>query len=216
LRETGLASPETLGHEKHMSEKQINPILKQVLELGPTLVFFLIYLRIKDNTYTLGGTEYSGFIVATLIFVPILLIAMGILWALTKKLSRMQMFTAFMVIFFGGLTAYFNDERFFKMKTTIVYGVFVVILGIGLLRGRSYLEWVMGEFLPMQQEGWMILTRRVTAMFAALAVANEFVWRTMSTEAWVKIETFAFPILLFLFLWAQIVALQRFLIEPAE
>jgi intracellular septation protein len=197
-----------------MSEKQINPILKQVLELGPTLVFFLIYLRIKENTYTVAGTEYSGFIVATLIFVPILLIAMGILWALTKKLSRMQVFTAFMVIFFGGLTAYFNDERFFKMKTTIVYGVFVAILGIGLLRGRSYLEWVMGEFLPMQREGWMILTRRVTAMFFVLAIANEFVWRTMSTEAWVKIETFAFPIALFLFLWAQIVALQRFLIEP--
>jgi intracellular septation protein len=197
-----------------MSEKQINPILKQVLELGPTLVFFLIYLRIKENTYTVAGTEYSGFIVATLIFVPILLFAMGILWALTKKLSRMQVFTAFMVIFFGGLTAYFNDERFFKMKTTIVYGVFVAILGIGLLRGRSYLEWVMGEFLPMQREGWMILTRRVTAMFFVLAIANEFVWRTMSTEAWVKIETFAFPIALFLFLWAQIVALQRFLIEP--
>ena len=197
-----------------MSEKQINPILKQVLELGPTLVFFLIYLRIKENTYTVAGTKYSGFIVATLIFVPILLIAMGILWALTKKLSRMQVFTAFMVIFFGGLTAYFNDERFFKMKTTIVYGVFVAILGIGLLRGRSYLEWVMGEFLPMQREGWMILTRRVTAMFFVLAIANEFVWRTMSTEAWVKIETFAFPIALFLFLWAQIVALQRFLIEP--
>jgi intracellular septation protein len=212
--ETGLAKPHPIGHETQMSEKQINPILKQVLELGPTLVFFLIYLRIKENTYTVAGTEYSGFIVATLIFVPILLIAMGILWALTKKLSRMQVFTAFMVIFFGGLTAYFNDERFFKMKTTIVYGVFVAILGIGLLRGRSYLEWVMGEFLPMQREGWMILTRRVTAMFFVLAIANEFVWRTMSTEAWVKIETFAFPIALFLFLWAQIVALQRFLIEP--
>jgi intracellular septation protein len=199
-----------------MSEKQINPVLKQVLELGPTLAFFVIYLRIKDNSYTIAGTEYSGFIVATLVFVPLLLVAMGILWALTRQLSRMQIFTAFMVIFFGGLTAWFNDERFFKMKTTIVYGVFVVILGVGLLRGRSYLEWVMGEFLPMQQEGWLILTRRVTAMFAALAVANEIVWRTMSTESWVKIETFAFPIALFLFLWAQIMALQKYLIEPEK
>ncbi len=199
-----------------MTEKPINPVLKQVLELGPTLVFFLIYLWIKENTYTLGGVEYSGFIVATLIFVPILLIAMGVLWALTRKLSRMQIFTAFMVIFFGGLTAWFNDERFFKMKTTIVYGVFVAILGFGLLRGRSYLEWVMGEFLPMQSEGWMILTRRVTAMFFVLAVANEVVWRTMSTDAWVKIETFGFPVALFVFLWAQIVALQRFLIEPEQ
>ena len=197
-----------------MDTKPINPILKQVLELGPTLVFFLIYLRIKDETYTIGGTEYSGFIVATLIFVPVLLIAMGALWALTKSLSRMQLFTAFMVIFFGGLTAYFNDERFFKMKTSIVYGCFSVILGIGLLRGRSYLEWVMGDFLPMQQQGWMILTKRITGMFIALAIANELIWRTQTTELWVKLETFAFPVVLFAFLWLQIVGLQRFLIEP--
>lgn len=199
-----------------MTSKSINPILKQVLELGPTLVFFLIYLRIKDESYTLGGTEYSGFIVATLVFIPVLLAAMGVLWAMTRQLSRMQIFTAFMVIFFGGLTAYFNDERFFKMKTTIVYGCFAVILGIGLLRGRSYLEWVMGEFLPMREEGWMILTKRITLMFVALGIANEIIWRTQSTELWVKLETFAFPAVLFLFLWAQIVGLQRFLIEPDQ
>ena len=87
-------------------EKEINPILKQVLELGPTLAFFLLYFRMRDNTYTWAGTEYSGFIVATVAFVPVLLIAMGALWYLTGKLSRMQIFTAFMVIFFGGLTAF--------------------------------------------------------------------------------------------------------------
>ncbi|MFT5065105.1 MAG: intracellular septation protein [Yoonia sp.] len=202
--------------ETMMSEKQINPILKQVLELGPTLVFFLIYLRIKDDVFTVGGTEYSGFITATLVFVPILLVSMGILWQLTGKLSRMQVFTAFMVIFFGGLTAWFNDERFFKMKTSIVYGCFAAILGFGLLRGRSYLRYIMEDFLPMQQEGWMILTRRLTFMFLGLAVANELIWRTQSTDLWVKLETFAFPVVLFAFLWFQIVALQKYLIEPEE
>ena len=174
-----------------MAEKQINPILKQVLELGPTLVFFLIYLRIKDDVFTIAGTEYSGFIVATLVFVPILFVSMGILWQLTGKLSRMQVFTAFMVIFFGGLTAWFNDERFFKMKTSIVYGCFAAILGFGLLRGRSYLRYIMEDFLPMQQEGWMILTHRLTFMFLGLAAANELIWRTQSTDLWVKLETFA-------------------------
>lgn len=197
-----------------MSEKSVNPVLKQVLELGPTILFFLIYLRIKDEVYTFGGTEYSGFIVATLVFVPILLVAMGILWALTGKLSRIQVFTAFMVIFFGALTAYFNDERFFKMKTSIVNGLFAVILGVGLLRGKSLLQYVMGDMIPMEQEGWMILTRRLALAFATLAIANEIVWRTMSTDAWVKIETFAFPAALFLFLWAQIVFLQKYVIEP--
>ena len=195
-----------------MSDKQINPVLKQVLELGPTIVFFLIYLRLRDETYAFAGTEYSGFIVATIIFVPILLVAMGILWAMTGKLSRMQVFTAFMVVFFGGLTAWFNDERFFKMKTSIVYGAFAAILGLGLLQGRSYLQWVMGEMLPMEDEGWMILTRRLTAMFAGLAIANELIWRTQSTDLWVKLETFAFPAALFAFLWLQIVSLQRYLL----
>jgi intracellular septation protein len=196
--------------------KTINPILKQVLELGPTLAFFLIYLRIKDETYTFAGTDYSGFIVAALVFVPILLVAMAILWVLTGKLSRMQVFTAFMVIFFGGLTAYFNDERFFKMKTTIVYGAMAALLGIGLLRGQSYLQFVMEEFLPMQRAGWMIFTRRLAFIFVVLAVANEIIWRTQSTETWVKLETFAFPVVLFVFLWVQIIGLQKYLIEDPQ
>ncbi len=201
-----------------MTDKPINPILKQVLELGPTLVFFAVYLWIKEDSFTLMGREYSGFIVSALILVPLLLIAMGVLWKLTGQLSRMQIFTAFMVIFFGGLTAYFNDERFFKMKTTIVYGCFVAILGIGLLQGKSYLQWVMADMLPMEQTGWMKLTRRLTAMFAALAVANELIWRTQSTELWVKLETFAFPAALFVFLWAQVVLLEKYMIQdkPAE
>ena len=199
-----------------MSEaREINGVLKQVLELGPPVVFFLIYLRIRDDVFTLGGTEYSGFIVATLVFVPILLVAMGVLWALTGKLSRMQIFTAFMVIFFGGLTAWFNDERFFKMKTSIVYGFFALLLGMGLARGQSWLAYVLNDAMPMRHEGWMILTRRLCAMFAALAVANEVIWRTMSTDAWVKIETFGFPAALIAFLFWQITALQGYLIEDA-
>ncbi|MDP5216798.1 inner membrane-spanning protein YciB [Ruegeria sp. 2205SS24-7] len=193
--------------------KDINPILKQVLELGPTLAFFFIYLRIKDDVFVIGGTEYSGFIISALIFVPILLVAMGILWMLTGKLSRLQIFTAFIVIFFGGLTAYFNDKRFFMMKTTLVYGTFCVLLGVGLLRGKSYLAYILNDMLPMEQEGWMILTRRLCGCFAVLAAANEYVWRTMSEEAWVKIETFGFPLALMAFLMMQFSLLQRFLIE---
>jgi intracellular septation protein len=197
-----------------MTEKTINPVLKPVLELGPTVAFFVLYLRIKNDVFTFGGTEYTGFIVATVAFVPVLIVAMGILWALTGKLSRIQVFTALMVIFFGALTAWFNDERFFKMKTSIVNGLFAVILGIGLLRGKSLLKYVMEDMLPMQDEGWMILTKRLALGFAALAIINEIVWRTMSTEAWVKIETFGFPLALFLYLWIQIVTLQKYVIEP--
>lgn len=194
--------------------KKINPFLKQVLELGPPLAFFFIYLRLRDDMFTIGGTEYSGFIVATILFVPLMLAAMGVLWFLTGKLSRIQIFTAFMVVFFGGLTAWFNDESFFKMKTTLVYGFFAVILGIGLLQGKSYLAYVLDEMLPMRHEGWMILTRRLCFGFAALAVANELVWRTLSTDLWVKIETFGFPLALMGFLMVQFNLLQSYMDDP--
>ena len=197
-------------------ERPINPIVKQVLELGPTVAFFLIYLRLKEQVFVWGGTEYSGFIVATLIFVPILLVCMAILWKLTGHLSRLQIFTAIIVIFFGGLTAYFNDERFFKMKTTIVYGVFATLLGIGLLQGKSYLAYILNDMMPMKEEGWMILTKRLFFMFLALGIGNEFVWRTMSTDAWVKIETFGFPILLMGFIMLQFGLLQAHMIDPDQ
>lgn len=196
--------------------REVNPVLKQVLELGPPLAFFLMYLRLRDESYVFAGIEYSGFIVATLIFVPILLGAMAVLWWLTGKLSRMQIFTATMVIFFGGLTAWFNDERFFKMKTTLVYGLFSALLGAGLLRGQSWLAYVLNDAMPMREEGWMMLTRRLFWCFLALAVANELVWRNMSTDTWVKIETFGFPLALIVFLFWQFAALQRYLIEDGD
>ncbi len=199
-----------------MAERKINPVLKQVLELGPTLVFFLVYMWIKDESFVVGGTSYSGFIVAALILVPLLLASIAALWWLTGSLSRMQIFVAVMVVVFGGLTAWFNNEQFFKMKTTIVYGTFAVILGAGLMRGKSLLEWVMAEALPMKPEGWMILTRRLALMFAALAIANEVIWRTQTTELWVKLETFAMPAALFLFLMVNFAMLQSYLIEPPE
>jgi intracellular septation protein len=199
-----------------MAEKKISQGLKSALELGPVLLFFVAYLKMKESVYTIAGTEYSGFIVVTALFVPLLLLSMAILWKLTGKLSRMQVLTAFMVIFFGGLTIYFNDEKFFKIKTTIVYGFFASMLGLGLLLKRSWLEYVMDDFLPLKPEGWMILTKRLTAMFAGLAVANELIWRFMSTDAWVKIETFGFPAALFVFFMLQAGMLQRYSDEPEE
>jgi len=194
-------------------QKEINPILKQVLELGPPLVFFAVYLKMRDNTYVVFGTEYSGFIAATLIFVPILLLAMGALWFLTGKLSRMQVFTAVLVVFLGGLTAYFNDDRFVKIRQTIVFGAFSIVLGIGLLRGKSWLEYIMADMIPMRSEGWMILTKRLCLCFGVLAIANEIAWRTLSTDTWVKLDTFVWPLALMGFMFWQIMGLQEYMIE---
>lgn len=196
--------------------KPINPWVKNGLELGPPLVFFAAYMRFQDATLTLGGTEYDGFIIVTAAFVPLLLLSTAILWKLTGKISRIQVFTAVLVVFFGVLTVWFNDERFFKMKTTLVYAFFACVLGIGLLRGRSWLKLLMGEMLPMRDEGWMILTKRIAAAFALMAVVNEVVWRTQTTEFWVTFETFALPAFLFAVFMAQAKLIDRYAITDAD
>lgn len=186
-----------------MSEKKISPGLKLVLELGPLVLFFVGYGRIKDQTFVISGTEYSGFILATALFVPLLAFTTWLLYYLTKKISKMQIMTLILVVIFGGLTIWFNDERFFKMKPTMIYLLFGGILGFGLLRGQSYLRLVMEDAMPLDHEGWMILTRRTCAFFLALAVTNEIVWRTMSTDAWVSFKTFGLTAAVFVFFMAQ-------------
>ena len=196
--------------------KKINPWLKLALELGPIAVFFIGFGRLKDATVVFAGQEYHGFILMTALFVPLMLLTTGLLWKLTGKLSKMQVATVVLVVVFGGLSVWFNDERFFKMKPTMIYLLFAGILGFGLWRGESYLKLVMDEALPMQPEGWMILTRRITLFFAVLAVANEVIWRMMSTEAWVNFKTFGLTAALFLFFMTQGKLLETYGIEEDE
>ncbi|WP_136683858.1 inner membrane-spanning protein YciB [Falsirhodobacter xinxiangensis] len=195
--------------------RKVNPIVKMVLELGPVIAFFVAYVKLKDQVFTFGSTEYSGFIVVTAAFIPVLIATTAILWALTGKLSRMQVVTVVMVVVFGGMSVWLNDDRFIKIKPTIVNGLFGAILGFGLLRGQSYLRFVMEEAMPLQPEGWMILTKRLCAMFFGLAISNEIVWRFFSEATWVTFETFAMPAALFAFFMTQGGLLKRYGIENA-
>ncbi|MBD3678419.1 MAG: septation protein IspZ [Rhodobacteraceae bacterium] len=196
-----------------MSERQVNPVLKSALELGPILLFFVAYIKLRDEIFMISGTEYSGFIVVTALFIPLIAISTFLLWWLTGKLAKMQIVTLVLVVVFGGLTVWLNDERFFKMKPTIIYLLFGGMLGMGLMRGQSYLEYVMEGMMPLKPEGWMKLTRRLTAFFFGLAVLNEVIWRTMSTDAWVNFKTFGLTAALFLFFMAQAGLLQEYGIE---
>lgn len=199
-----------------MAGKKINPMLKLALELGPIVLFFAGFSRMKDQTFHIAGNDYSGFIVMTAVFIALIIASTGLLWALTGKLSKMQLMTLILVTFMGGLSVWLNDERFIKMKPTLLYLAFGGILGFGLMRGQSYLSAVMEEALPMQAQGWMILTRRLTAFFFALAVANEAVWRLMSTEAWVNFKTFGLTAALFAFFMAQGKVFERYAIKDGE
>ena len=199
-----------------MSEKKINPVTKAVLDLGPVALFFVGYLALRERSFTIGGSEYSGFIVVTALFVPLFAFTTWLLWRLTGRLAKMQIVTLVLVVAFGGMTVWFNDERFFKMKPTIIYLLFGGVLLTGLLRGRSYLQFVMEEVMPLRDEGWMKLTRRVTAFFFALAFLNEVIWRTMSTDAWVQFKTFGLTAAIFLFFMSQGRLFSEYAVEGDE
>ncbi|MDJ0821202.1 MAG: inner membrane-spanning protein YciB [Paracoccaceae bacterium] len=199
-----------------MDNPQINPMLKSALEFGPILGFFVAYLWLKDEVFAIGGTDYEGFIVVTAGFIPVFLASIGALWWLTGHLSRMQLVTAVLIVVFGGLSVWLNDERFFKIKPTLIYLLFGGLLGFGLMRGQSYLRVVMEGLMPLREEGWMILTKRVTGLFFGLALLNELVWRSMSTEVWVYFKTFGLTAAIFLFFIFQGGLFKRYGLEPED
>lgn len=209
-------TPRPQGQKPPDTNKKINPMVKLSLELGPVILFFVLYFRLRDKIFDIGGTEYSGFILVTAIFIPLIALSTFILYRLTGKLAKMQIMTLILVVIFGGMTIYFNDERFFKMKPTMIYLLFGGALAFGLLRGKSYLETMMEEVLPMQPEGWMILTRRMAGFFFALAVTNEIVWRSMSTDAWVSFKTFGLTAAVFIFFMTQGGLMSKYAIEKDD
>ena len=190
--------------------------LKAALEYGPLVLFMLGYWFLKDKTLTIAGQTYSGFIVSTAVFVLIFVASILALWKLTGKLSAMQIVTLLVVLFMGGLTIWFNDPRFIKMKPTIIYICFAAALGVGLLQGKSYLKLVMGEALPMQDAGWMILTKRITVFFVGLAVLNEIVWRNFSDGSWVTFKVVGLTLAMFLFLLTQAKLLEKYGIDQSD
>ncbi|WP_199258462.1 inner membrane-spanning protein YciB [Paracoccus binzhouensis] len=189
--------------------RKINPWLKAALEFGPLILFFLVFSRFRDHAVTLAGRDYSGFILATLVFIPALVLTTLALWRLTGRLSPMQIATLVLVVVFGGLSVWLNDPKFFKMKPTIIYLIFAGLLGLSLALRRNWLQLVMSEALPMSAEGWRILTLRMLALFLALAAANEAVWRLLSETAWVNFKTFGLPAIMVVFFVANARLFER-------
>ena len=172
-------------------------IYKLIIDIGPLAVFFIFYSR-------------SGLQASILPFMIATIIAVLISYILEKKIPIMPTIGASIVLVFGGLTIYFDNEVFFKMKPTLVYFLFGFVLLVGLLRGKSYLESLMGTMLPMEREGWMIISRRITGFFFFLGLLNEFVWRTFSTEVWVYFKTFGLSVALLIFLASQYPVLLKY------
>lgn len=197
-----------------MTDRPFSPLLRQVLEYGPIAVFLVVYFAMREATVEVAGTAYAGFAVAIAVFVPLTLAATLALRRLTGRVSRMQVATLVLVVVLGLATLIFNDETFFKMKGTFVFGAFGLILFAGLWRGQSYLAWILDGALPISREGWMILTRRMAWFFIAFAAMNEAVWRNVSTDVYVIWDTFGQMGVMFAFLMSNWRLIQRYWVEP--
>lgn len=176
---------------------EINPLLKLALELGPLIVFFFANSRF-------------GIFTATAVFMVAISIALGTSWILTRKLAMMPLITGIVVLVFGGLTLYLQDDLFIKLKPTIVNSLFGGILLGGLLFGKSLLGYVFDSVFKLTDEGWRRLTFRWGVFFFVLAIINEIVWRNFSTDFWVSFKVFGFMPITLVFTLAQMPLITKY------
>ena len=177
----------------------MSPKLKAALDYGPLIVFLAVFLLYRDQDVVLWGQTYPGLIPATLVFVPLTVLANAVLWKKTGELSVMQLVTLVVVVVFGGLTIWLNDPRFIKMKPTLIYLTFAALLALGAMLGRNWLGRALGEAIPLSPEGWRILTHRIIWFCLGLAALNEVIWRTQSDTTWVVFKTVGLIVLTMLF-----------------
>ena len=197
---------------------EINPLLKLALELGPLGVFFLgnAYGETLGRTIPILGALGGRLYIATALFIVATFVALAVSLALTRRLPIMPFVTGIVVLVFGGLTLWLQDEAFIKMKPTIVNVLFGATLLGGLLFGRPLLGYVFDSVFRLTDEGWRKLTFRWGLFFFVLALLNEVVWRNFSDDAWVNFKVFGIMPLTILFTLTQMPLIQRHALPDPE
>ena len=173
---------------------------KILIDIGPLAVFFIFYTRSDLKSAILP------FMIATFIAVIFSYIT-------EKKIPIMPTVGAVIILVFGGLTLYFNNDVFFKMKPTIINLLFASVLFTGNIINKPLLKLLLGGTLKLQNAGWNILTNRWIGFFIVLAILNEIIWRTQSTDIWVNFKVFGILPLTFLFTLTQFPIIKKFQIE---
>jgi intracellular septation protein len=182
----------------------MNPQLRRMLlDLGPLLVFFAAF-------------RFLGIFPATGFFMAAVLISLGASYVLEKRIPPMPLFTAVLVVIFGSLTLYFQNAVFLKIKVTLLYGLFGIVLLGGLALKRLYIKYVFGQAFELDETGWRQLTWRWGIFFLLLAALNEAVWRNASTATWVWFKVAGIIPLIFLFALAQTPFVMKHHIEPEK
>lgn len=171
--------------------------LKLAIDFGPLLIFF-------------AANKFGGVFTATAAFMVATLVAMALSWWKTRHIPPMLIFTGLIVVVFGGLTLWLQDDTFIKLKPTLIYGMFAGILLFGLATRRSYLKLVMGEALPqLDDAGWRKLTRNWALFFIALMAANEVARQVLTTDQWVNFKVWGVTSATFIFAILQVPLLKK-------
>src|SRR5471032_71348 len=181
-------------------KKQLNPILKLVLDIGPLVLFF-------------AANSKFGIFAATGSFMVAVLIALTVSYAMTRHIAIMPVVTAGIVLVFGGLTLFLHDDLFIKLKPTIIYVLFGGTLLAGIALDKPFLSIMFDQMFHLTAEGWRKLTWRWALFFLFLAVVNEIVWRTQTTDFWVSFKLFGVVPLTFLFGGLQYPLLMKYSAE---
>ena len=199
-------------------KKEINPLLKFALELGPLLVFFFANARGEWLAARFPAlTELGGPIfIATGLFMAATAIALSVSWVLTRTLPMMPLVSGVIVFVFGGLTLWLQDATFIKMKPTIVNSLFAAVLLGGLAFGKSLLGYVFDSAFRLDAEGWRKLTFRWGLFFVFLAVLNEVVWRNFSEDTWVAFKVWGTMPITVAFTLAQMPLIMRHSVDETK
>jgi intracellular septation protein len=183
------------------SEKR--QLLRLVLEIGPLAILFIANAKL-------------GLLTAPAIFIPATIVAVAVSWWLERRVPIMPLLGGVFVGLFGGLTLYFQEDLFIKIKPTVMNLGFAAVLAIGLVAKRNPLKILLGAALDLTDEGWRLLSVRWMAYFLVMAVVNEIAWRTLSTDAWVSVKVFGYLPAALLFTMAQVPALMRHQVQKDE
>jgi len=201
-----------------MTEKtQLNPLLKLALDIGPLILFFFansrpaLFVPLIAPLFPsiAADSARAGIFVATAVFMVAIVVALIVSYVLIRRFPMMAVLSAMIVLVFGGLTLFLHDDTFIKLKPTLIYSLFAAVLVGGLLARKPLLSMVFDSVFNLTEEGWRKLTVRWAVFFVVMAVLNEIVWRTQSTDFWVSFKLFGFVPLTFLFAVAQFPLMKR-------
>ncbi|WP_420960632.1 septation protein A [Brucella sp. IR073] len=196
--------------------KEVPPLLKLALELGPLLVFFFANSRGESllEHFPALGVFGGPIFLATALFMAATVIALAVSWAMTRTLPIMPLVSGLVVLVFGTLTLWLHNDTFIKMKPTIINGLFGVVLLGGLVFGKSLLGYVFDQAFKLDAEGWRKLTFRWGLFFLLLAVLNEIVWRNFSTDTWVAFKVWGIMPITVIFTLSQMPLIMKHSLEP--